>query len=297
MGSCRSRLRRATGRSRIFRPGVCRGRVPTTSSETPIRRGPSRSASPTRVPSVSTWSPISTRVLSMSTRSPFPRRWSRTPRCRGSCSTSWSGRCEKRHRATAAEYRLIRLLLDRAAADPVPWAGPDPTLDLAWSDTRGRTVAAVRRDRCDVAERAAIAELATRLRLSEQTVRARAARAEVLQTRCPDVWGAFTEGNISERHAVEAARLATSLPDAEDTPVAEPVASPDEAGLIAGDVEPADDDGDAGDHGSPSNSARDGVRLSTQRARVVARVRRGCARPRDPAASRTLRHRRALAAR
>lgn len=58
-----------------------------------------------------------------------------------------------------------------------------------------------------------------------------------------------------ERHAVEAARLATSLPDAEDTPVAEPVASPDEAGLIAGDVEPADDDGDAGDHGSPSNSA------------------------------------------
>lgn len=76
----------------------------------------------------------------------------------------------ERHRATAAEYRLIRLLLDEAVADPVPWIGPDPTLDLAWNDTRGRTVAAVRRDRRDVAERAAVAEIATRLRLSEQTV-------------------------------------------------------------------------------------------------------------------------------
>ncbi|MDQ1137293.1 hypothetical protein QE410_002092 [Microbacterium sp. SORGH_AS 1204] len=169
----------------------------------------------------------------------------------------------ERHRATAAEYRLIRLLLDRAAADPVPWVGPDPTLDLAWSDMRGRTVAAVRRDRRDVAERAAIAEIATRLRLSEQTVRARAAQAEVLQTRCPDVWGAFTEGNISERHAVEAARLATSLPDAEDTPVAEPVASPDEAGLIAGDVELVGDDRDAGEHGSPSDSAAAEVRCDS----------------------------------
>lgn len=171
----------------------------------------------------------------------------------------------ERHRATAAEYRLMRLLLDRAAADPVPWVGPDPTLDLAWSDTRGRTVAAVRRDRRDVAERAAIAEIATRLRLSEQTVRARAAQVEVLQTRCPDVWGAFTEGNISERHAIEAARLATSLPDAENAPVAEPVASPEEAGLIADDVEPVDDDRDAGEHGSPSDAAAAEVECDSPR--------------------------------
>jgi hypothetical protein len=118
-----------------------------------------------------------------------------------------------RQRATADEYRLIRLVLERAATDTVPWVGHDPTLDLAWSDSRGRTVAAVRRDRIDMAERAAIAEIATRLRLSEQTVRTRAAHAEVLQERCPELWTAFTEGRVSERHAVESARLATSLPE------------------------------------------------------------------------------------
>jgi hypothetical protein len=118
-----------------------------------------------------------------------------------------------RQRATADEYRLIRLVLERAATDTVPWVGHDPTLDLAWSDSRGRTVAAVRRDRIDMAERAAIAEIATRLRLSEQTVRTRAAHADVLQERCPELWTAFTEGRVSERHAVESARLATSLPE------------------------------------------------------------------------------------
>ena len=119
----------------------------------------------------------------------------------------------ERHRATAAEYRLIALLLCAAAADPVPWVGPDPTLDVEWSDSRRRSVAAVRRDRRDMAERAVVAEIATRLRLSEQTVRTRAAHAEMLQSRCPEVWTAFSDGLLSERHAVEAARLATSLPD------------------------------------------------------------------------------------
>lgn len=119
----------------------------------------------------------------------------------------------ERHRATAAEYRLIALLLRSAVADPVPWVGPDQTLDLEWSDSRRRTVAAVRRDRRDMAERAVVAEIATRLRLSEQTVRTRAAHAEMLQSRCPEVWNAFADGLLSERHAVEAARLATSLPE------------------------------------------------------------------------------------
>ncbi|MDF2046940.1 DUF222 domain-containing protein [Microbacterium sp. Kw_RZR3] len=118
----------------------------------------------------------------------------------------------QRHRATAAEYRLIATLLRAAREDPVPWVGADPTLDLEWSDPRRRTVAAVRRDRRDMAERAVVAEIATRLRLSEQTVRTRAAHAEMLKTRCPEVWSAFSDGLLSERHAVEAARLATSLP-------------------------------------------------------------------------------------
>lgn len=133
----------------------------------------------------------------------------------------------ERHRATAAEYRLLRLLLHEAVADPEPWVGPDPTLDLVWTDPRRRTVAAVRRDRRDMAERAVIAEIATRLRLSEQTVRTRAAHAETLRSRCPEVWNAFVDGTISERHAVESARLATSLPDEpESSPADEPESLP-----------------------------------------------------------------------
>ncbi|MFN3950632.1 DUF222 domain-containing protein [Microbacterium sp.] len=120
----------------------------------------------------------------------------------------------ERHRATAEEYRLIAAILADAAADPTPWVGPDPTLDGAWRDRRGRTAAAVRRDRLDMAQRAAVAEIALRLHLSEQTVRARATRAETLKERCPRLWRAFADGRTSERHAIETARLADSLPEA-----------------------------------------------------------------------------------
>lgn len=118
----------------------------------------------------------------------------------------------QRRRATAEEYRLIALILDGAVAHPEPWVGPDPTLDLAWDDARGRSVAAVRRDRLDMAERAAVAEVAVRLRLSEQTVRVRASQARTLQERTPVSWQTFVDGRTSERHAVETARLASSLP-------------------------------------------------------------------------------------
>ncbi|MCD2169706.1 HNH endonuclease [Microbacterium sp. JC 701] len=118
-----------------------------------------------------------------------------------------------RQRATAEEYRLIASILQAAAEDPTPWAGPDPTRDPSWSDARRRTIRAVRRDRADMAERAAVAEIAVRLRLSEQTVRTRAAHARTLDERTPAVWREFSEGRISERHAVEVARLASSLPD------------------------------------------------------------------------------------
>ena len=121
-----------------------------------------------------------------------------------------------RHRATAAEYDLIHRVLRDALDDPDPWVGPDPTLDGLWHDPRGRTPAAVRRDRLDMAERAAVAEIAVRLRLAEQTVRSRAAHAGVLRERCPGMWAAFTEGRVSERHAVEAARLAATLPEDRD---------------------------------------------------------------------------------
>lgn len=117
-----------------------------------------------------------------------------------------------RHRVTAAEYDLIFRILQDAADEPDTWVGPDPTLDGLRHDPRGRTIAAVRRDRLDLAERAAVAEIAVRLRLAEQTVRTRGAHAAVLRERCSRVWAAFTEGLVSERHAVETARLAATLP-------------------------------------------------------------------------------------
>ena len=119
----------------------------------------------------------------------------------------------ERHRLAADEGRLIAAVLRDAAADPTPWVGPDPTRDLGWSDPRGRTAAAVRRDRVDLAQRAAAAEMAVRLHLSEQTIRTRATHVEVLRERCPRLWDEFAAGRTSERHAVEVARLATSLPD------------------------------------------------------------------------------------
>lgn len=119
----------------------------------------------------------------------------------------------ERRRHTAEEYRLIATVLSDAAIAPEPWVGPDPTLDAAWADGRRRRIAAVRRDRIDMAERAAVAEIAVRLRISEQTVRMRAHQAAVLQERCPDMWAAFAGGETSERHATETARLADSLPD------------------------------------------------------------------------------------
>lgn len=117
-----------------------------------------------------------------------------------------------RQRATADEYRLILTILDDAAFDPTPWVGPDPTVDRAWKDPRGRTPRVVRRDRIDLAERAAVAEIAVRLRLSEQTVRTRAAHARTLAEGCPRLWAAFGDGRLSEKHAVDAARLASTLP-------------------------------------------------------------------------------------
>jgi len=119
----------------------------------------------------------------------------------------------RRRQHTAEEYRLMTLILDRAVADPDPWVGPDPTLDLAWEDSRGRSVAAVRRDRADLAERAAAAEIAVHLRLAEQTVRTRVGHARTLQARCGLAWRAFLDGRISESHAIRIARLADSLPD------------------------------------------------------------------------------------
>jgi hypothetical protein len=62
------------------------------------------------------------------------------------------------------------------------------------------------------AERAAVADLAVRLGLAEQTVRAQAYEAEVLLHRAPRLWARFRDGDISTPNAAVVAELAASLP-------------------------------------------------------------------------------------
>jgi hypothetical protein len=61
------------------------------------------------------------------------------------------------------------------------------------------------------AERAAIADLAVRLGLAEQTVRSHAHEAHMLRTRTPRIWAAFREGDISVPNARVVADLVTTL--------------------------------------------------------------------------------------
>lgn len=116
-------------------------------------------------------------------------------------------------RSASAELSAIcHRVITEALASPEVWCGPDPTRDPRWEDPRGRTVAQVRADRAGYAERAAVCELATRVHLSERTIRGKADTARILQARCPDTWAAFCEGMIDERNADTVASLAISLP-------------------------------------------------------------------------------------
>lgn len=115
--------------------------------------------------------------------------------------------------AAAEQYRVIAEVIRDARDEPDLWAGPDPTLDSMWVDPRGRSAAAVRRDRRDMAARSAAADIAVRLTLAETTVQARAAHAETLRERCPRVWAVFLGGGIAEANAITTAQLAVSLPD------------------------------------------------------------------------------------
>lgn len=63
------------------------------------------------------------------------------------------------------------------------------------------------------AERAAVADLAVRLNLSEGTVRAQAQEAETLRSFTPRVWEAFREGEVSPANAARVAMLVVGLPD------------------------------------------------------------------------------------
>lgn len=121
-------------------------------------------------------------------------------------------------RSLAAEQdRSFHIALTRAADEPDMWAGPDPTLDPAWRDPRGRSNADVRRARLSLAVRAAAADIGLRVQLSENQVRMRAHRAGILISRLPRLWNACIDGNVSEQNMAIAADVAGSLPhDAPD---------------------------------------------------------------------------------
>lgn len=118
--------------------------------------------------------------------------------------------------AAADQWHVIDEVLTTAQTDPEMWVGPDPTLAPEWRDVRGRTTATVRRDRRDLSVRAAAADIAVRLQLSETTVHARAAHAATLRERTPAVWARFLGGSIPEANATAIAQLAATLP--EDAP-------------------------------------------------------------------------------
>ncbi|MFG6402132.1 DUF222 domain-containing protein [Microbacterium sp. P04] len=117
-------------------------------------------------------------------------------------------------RASIAEqYGVIAGVLRDAAEVPEPWVGQDPTLDPSWVDPRRRSAATVRAERREFAVRAAVADVAIRLRLSEMTVRTRGHVADALRQRCPRLWATFAAGDVDERNAITAAEFASSLPD------------------------------------------------------------------------------------
>jgi hypothetical protein len=76
----------------------------------------------------------------------------------------------------------------------------------------GDAVHHVATDRAEFAERAAIADLAVRLRLSETTIRMQAMRAADLRGRTPTIWAHFRAGDISVGNATVTAELAATLP-------------------------------------------------------------------------------------
>lgn len=120
----------------------------------------------------------------------------------------------RRARSAAAEQDLLfHRMLERAFSEPDPWVGPDPTLDPAWSDPRGRTAAEVRADRRAIGVRSAAADLGVRVSLTDKQIRHRAHRAETLSMRLPLLWANCRSGLVSEQNMSIASQLAASLPD------------------------------------------------------------------------------------
>lgn len=95
-------------------------------------------------------------------------------------------------------------------------AAIDATLDEARAFPEvfvGKSLLATAPEAAEFAERAAIADLAVRLSLSEQTIRNQAHEAHTLLRRAPAVWAAFREGDIATPNARTVADLIDTLPE------------------------------------------------------------------------------------
>ena len=106
------------------------------------------------------------------------------------------------NRETALQWAAIAEVLDEAATSPHLYV--DPALPMPEAERREHAV------------RAAVADVAVRLSISETVVRLRATDADTLQRRLPRVWEALREGDGSPAHARTAADLVRSLPDQTD---------------------------------------------------------------------------------
>jgi hypothetical protein len=103
------------------------------------------------------------------------------------------------NRATAEQMVAIHSVLSEAREFPEIFVG-----HRALASSRGDV---------EFAERAAVADLAIRLSVAENTIRALDHQAGTLMARTPLVWARFREGEVSPSNARTVAELAASLPD------------------------------------------------------------------------------------
>ncbi len=102
------------------------------------------------------------------------------------------------NRATAAQVAAVHAVLREAREAPEVFLGPHA--DVA------------NREHVEFAERAAIADLAVRLSIAENSVRAYDRQASTMINRTPTTWASFRDGEVSPANARVVAELAATLP-------------------------------------------------------------------------------------
>lgn len=99
-------------------------------------------------------------------------------------------------RASAEAFRAIDVTMREAVAHPEVFVDEQM----------------LRGDALELAERAAVADLAVRLSLAESTVRAQGHVARTLRERLPRLWRWFLDGEVSTQNAREASGIVIELP-------------------------------------------------------------------------------------